>query len=76
MFLSTEGIRSGPPDILEAVLKGRHVQQNSYWFHLKVTMETGHSKYKWINRRLIVAKAQRIGSQVGYDAYYLENNLE
>lgn len=70
----TEGTRAGPPDVLKALMEGGPVDPSQYWFHLHVRLETGHEKYKWMNNRVIIARATRAKSEIAYDAYFLENS--
>ena len=73
----TEGTRSGPPEVLKALMEGDDgVDPNQYWFHLHIKLETGHEKYKWMNNRVIVGRAIRTKYDVTYDAYFLENRAE
>lgn len=69
----TEGTRTGPPEVLQALMEGGPVDPSQYWFHLHVKIETGYEKYKWMNDRVIVGRATRAKGEVAYDAYFLEN---
>jgi hypothetical protein len=70
----TEGTRSGPPEVLRALMEGsEQVDPSKYWFHLHIKLETGHEKYRWMNNRVIVGRATRVKDEVTYDAYFLEN---
>lgn len=73
---STEGARFGPPDVLEGLISGQSVDPGRYCFHLHVKIETGHPKYKWLNNRVIIARAQRQALEVAYDAYVMQNPEE
>ena len=53
---------------------GQEVDSSQYWFHLHIKLETGHDKYKWMNNRLIIARAMRIKGEVAYDAYFVDNS--
>ncbi|RMJ28088.1 hypothetical protein PHISP_01028 [Aspergillus sp. HF37] len=70
---STEGTRAGPPEVLQALMEGDGVDPSQYWFHLHVTIETGHEKYRWMNNRVVVGRATRARGEVAYNAYFLEN---
>lgn len=71
----TEGPRSGPAEVLRALMEGgQEVDSSQYWFHLHIKLETGHEKYKWMNNRLIIARATRIKGEVAYDAYFVDNS--
>ncbi|KIA75408.1 hypothetical protein HK57_00128 [Aspergillus ustus] len=74
IYIRTEGTRSGPPEVLKALVEGtRQVNPSEYWFHLHIKLETGHEKYKWMNDRVVVGRATRVKNEVAYDAYFLEN---
>jgi hypothetical protein len=40
----TKGVRSGPPDVLNALLAGEQVDPHRYDFHLHVFLETGDER--------------------------------
>lgn len=69
----TEGTRSGPPEVLQALMEGDGVDPGQYWFHLHIKIETGHERYRWMNNRVIVGRATRAKGEVAYDAYFLDN---
>lgn len=75
IWYRTEGPRSGPPEVLKALMEGgQEVDSSRYWFHLHIKLETGDDRYKWMNNRLIIARATRIKGEVAYDAYFVENS--
>ncbi|KAF3407509.1 UPF0311 protein [Talaromyces pinophilus] len=75
IYVRTEGPRSGPAEVLRALMEGgQEVDSSQYWFHLHMKLETGHEKYKWMNNRLIIARATRIKGEVAYDAYFVDNS--
>lgn len=69
LHIRTHGIRSGAPDVLEALLRGDDVPATEYSFRLHVTVETSAPEYAELERSLIVAAAARGAGQVVYDAY-------
>ncbi|RDK43372.1 hypothetical protein M752DRAFT_335190 [Aspergillus phoenicis ATCC 13157] len=73
IYVRTEGTRSGPPEVLKALMEGDGVDPASYWFHLHIKLETGHEKYRWMTNRVIVGRATRAKGEAAYDAYFLEN---
>ncbi|KAL4860927.1 hypothetical protein BDV12DRAFT_180946 [Aspergillus spectabilis] len=73
IYIRTEGTRSGPPEVLKALMEGGEVGPSQYWFHLYIKLETGNEKYKWMNNRVIVGRATRVKGEVAYDAYFMEN---
>jgi len=74
IYAQTQGVRSGSPEALRAMMEGRSFSQDDYWMHLSIKLETGHEKYQWVCNRIIVARCTRIGEQIAYDAYYLANS--
>ncbi|PWY95429.1 hypothetical protein BO94DRAFT_553316 [Aspergillus sclerotioniger CBS 115572] len=74
IYVRTEGTRSGPPDVLRALMESPDaVDPDQYWFHLHIKLETGHEKYRWMNNRVVVGRATRAKGEVAYDAYFLED---
>lgn len=68
IYLSTSGVRHGPPEVLERLARGEHVDPGDYYFRLFCRFETGHDDYLWLNRTLAVASAARTAGAVRYDA--------
>ncbi|KAI6778760.1 uncharacterized protein J7T54_005863 [Emericellopsis cladophorae] len=75
LYIHTEGIRAGSPEVLQALMTGGDADDCQYWFHLHVKLEIGYEKYRWMNDRVIVGRATRAPDEVAYDAYYLENTF-
>lgn len=71
VHLRTAGIRSGPPEVLAALLRGEDVDPSSYYFRVHATFETSAPQHAWLTRVLTVAVARRRASAVVYDAYTL-----
>jgi hypothetical protein len=45
-----QGVRHGPPDVVERIEKGETVDPTSYYFRINPLFETANAKYDWINR--------------------------
>ncbi|MCG5212135.1 DUF3237 domain-containing protein [Streptosporangium sp. KLBMP 9127] len=71
IFISTSGVRHGPPDVLARLAAGSPVDPAEYYFRLFCRFETGGERYAWLNRTLAVASASRRAAAVHYDAYTL-----
>lgn len=69
LHLRTRGIRSGVPEVLEALLRGEAVDANDYYFRVALTIETSAPRLAWLQDSLLVASAARSAEWVSYDAY-------
>jgi hypothetical protein len=69
LHLRTRGIRSGPPEVLEALLRGAPVAASDYYFRIVVSIETSVPELRPLQDSLIVAAAARAADRVVYDAY-------
>ncbi|MFE6253963.1 DUF3237 domain-containing protein [Agromyces sp. NPDC057865] len=69
LHLRTRGVRSGPPDVLEALLRRAPVAASDYYFRIVVTVETSIPELRHLQDSLLVAAAARSADRVVYDAY-------
>jgi len=65
----TSGVRSGPPLVLSALLRGEDVDPASYYFRVAVYLETSAPRLASLERSLFVASAVRGADSVSYTAY-------
>ncbi|HMD94198.1 MAG TPA: DUF3237 domain-containing protein [Trebonia sp.] len=65
----TSGVRSGPPEILEALLRGEPVDPSEYYFRVGVYLETSAPRLAALERSIFVASAVREAGRVYYTAY-------
>ena len=65
----TSGVRSGPPEVLAALLRGEAVDPASYYFRVAVYLETSAPRLAALERSVFVASAVRGGDTVAYTAY-------
>jgi hypothetical protein len=65
----TSGVRSGPPAVLEALLRGDAVDPAEYYFRVAVHLETSAPRLAVLERSLFVASAIREANRVAYTAY-------
>ena len=65
----TSGVRSGPPAVLEALLRGEDVDPASYYFRVAVYLETSAPRLAFLEQSIFVASAVRAADSVSYTAY-------
>jgi hypothetical protein len=65
----TSGVRSGPPAVLAALLRGEDADPASYYFRVAVYLETSAPRLAFLERSLFVAAAVRGADSVSYTAY-------
>ena len=65
----TSGVRSGPPEILEALLRGELVDPSEYYFRVAVQLESSAPRLTVLERSIFVASAVREANRVSYTAY-------
>ncbi|MDA9639817.1 DUF3237 domain-containing protein [SAR116 cluster bacterium] len=58
------GFRHGPQDVMAAVARGEDVTPDQYYMRTHARLETGDSRYDWVNRALFVGTGARLKSQV------------
>lgn len=71
VHLRTRGLRTGPPEVLQALLSGAPVAPTAYAFRLVVDVETSVPELAHLQRCVLVAAALRTADRVTYDAYRL-----
>jgi hypothetical protein len=65
----TSGVRSGPPAVLDALLRGEPVDPSEYYFRVAVYLETSAPRLAELQRSIFVAAAIRGADSVRYTAY-------
>jgi hypothetical protein len=69
ILVSSEGLRHGPPDILESLARGDKVDPSLYYFRTAMRFETSNPEVAWLNRILALACGQREARAVRLDVY-------
>ena len=59
IYMTSLGLRHGPPEVLAALARGEHVDPTTYYFRTLPRFETGHPKYVFLNRLLAVSTGDR-----------------
>jgi hypothetical protein len=62
-------VRSGPPEVLAALLRGEAVDPAEYYFRVAVHLETSAPRLAALERSVFVASAVRGADSVAYTAY-------
>ena len=66
------GLRHGPADVMKRLAAGEHVSPADYYMRSRVRFTTGHPKYAWVNRMLLLGTGARNGAAVQIDLYAVE----
>ena len=69
ILIHATGVRSGPPEVLEALLRGEPVDPSAYYFRTVVTLEAAVAEHADLQRTIFVASAVRTADRVTYSAY-------
>jgi hypothetical protein len=59
LYVSYRGIRHGPPEVMQALLRGDEVAPDRYYFRTAPAFETAAEKYAWLNRIVAVGVGER-----------------
>lgn len=59
IYLTSCGLRHGPPDVIAALARGETVDPSTYYFRTTPRFETAHQKYAFLNRLLAVSSGDR-----------------
>ncbi len=57
--MTYQGVRHGPPRVIERIEKGEVVDPESYYFRINPLFETSAAKYDWLNRVIAVGIGHR-----------------
>jgi hypothetical protein len=69
VYLRTFGVRSGRPEVLQALLRGEPVDPAEYYFRIGVHLETSAPRLASLEQSIFVASAVRDADRVRYTAY-------
>jgi hypothetical protein len=72
IMVTSEGLRHGPPEVLEKLLRGDNVDPRLYYFRTVMRFETADPTVDWLNRILALARGQREARAVRLDVYEVE----
>jgi hypothetical protein len=72
IMVTSEGLRHGPPDVMERLTRGDNVDPRHYYFRTVMRFETAAPSVDWLNRILAIAKGQREPHAARLDVYEVE----
>jgi len=72
ILVTSEGLRHGPPEVMEGLARGDNVDPALYYFRTVMRFETSDPKVDWLNRILALARGQREARAVRLDVYEVE----
>jgi uncharacterized protein DUF3237 len=72
ILVTSEGLRHGPPDVMERLARGDNVDPAHYYFRTVMRFETSDPKVDWLNRILALARGQREARAVRLEVYEVE----
>ena len=59
IYMTSFGLRHGPPEVIAAIARGESVDASTYYFRTTPRFETAHPKFAFLNRLLAVATGDR-----------------
>jgi hypothetical protein len=62
IYMASNGLRHGPPDVLAALARGEVVDPSQYYFRTSVKFETSAPAYAFLNKLLAVSSGDRRAS--------------
>jgi hypothetical protein len=69
ILVTSDGLRHGPPAVLEQLARGDNVDPKLYYFRTVMRFETADPAVDWLNRILALARGQREANAVRLDVY-------
>jgi len=67
--VESDGLRHGPPEVLERLMRGDSVDPALYYFRTAMRFETADRELDWLNRILAVARGAREARRVKLDVF-------
>jgi Protein of unknown function (DUF3237) len=69
ILVSSDGLRHGPPAVMEQLARGDSVDPALYYFRTVMRFETADAGVDWLNRILALARGQREARSVRLDVH-------
>ena len=69
VLVLSEGLRHGPPHVMEKLGKGENVDPSQYYFRTVMRFETADPAHAWLNNILALARGAREAQSVRLDVY-------
>ena len=71
IYMTSFGLRHGPPEVLAALSRGERVDPAAYYFRTTPRFSTASADYAFLNRMLAIAEGDRRADQVIYTVHEL-----
>jgi hypothetical protein len=72
LYVQSQGVRHGPPEVLARLGRGEDVDAGEYTFRASTRIETAAADLDWLNKGIFIAVAARAPAGVIYDTYLVE----
>lgn len=72
ILVSSDGLRHGPPAVMEKLAQGDNVDPSLYYFRTVMRFETSDPSVDWLNRILALARGKREAHCVRLDVHEVE----
>ena len=59
IYMTSFGLRHGPPEVLAALARGESVDPSRYYFRTAIRFETGAPQYAFLNRLIAASSGDR-----------------
>ena len=69
VLVDSEGLRHGPPDVIEKLGRGEAVDPALYYFRTVMRFETAAPALAWLNKILAIARGERLPRAVKLDVF-------
>lgn len=64
IYVTNQGLRYGPTEIMQKLANGEIVNPSQYYFRTTPRFETGAQQYAWLNKVMAIASGMRIKEAV------------
>jgi hypothetical protein len=71
IYVVNRGLRHGPPEVLQRLNRGEHVNPGTYYFRTVATFETGAAEHAWLTRAIILGIGERYPDKVVFRFWQL-----
>lgn len=72
IYVVNKGYRHGPREIIDKLIRGEEVPEDSYYFKTSPVFETGSKKYDFLNKMIFIGEGIRKPSDVQIRFYQVE----
>jgi hypothetical protein len=69
LLITYQGVRHGPPEVMQRIAKGEQVPHDAYYLRTAMRFETSSKTYNWLNRIVGVGVGRRGPTGVVYEVH-------